>query len=160
MVSPGIPSFIRTVLRLRADSASEAEDMFQELFLSLILRPPPADVQNMRGYLYRVIMNDLMNRRREREAYQRYLQRYRDDLGLRDGVESPDRSATEKEDAAMFMAFLCSHLQRREAEVMVMRYSRGYSIAEVAEKTGLGKRTVSRYLSSGLRRLWRQLGAQ
>ncbi|MHC4792547.1 MAG: RNA polymerase sigma factor, partial [Planctomycetota bacterium] len=51
--------FIRGVIRYQVGNDAQADDLFQDFFLSLVSRPVPADIQNIKKYLYRAITNDI-----------------------------------------------------------------------------------------------------
>jgi RNA polymerase sigma factor (sigma-70 family) len=55
------------------------------------------------------------------------------------------------------IAYFVRHLQEREAQAFVLRYRDNFSIGAIAAKMGVNVRTVSRYLSEGLRRLRKTL---
>ncbi len=152
--------FIRTVIRMRVRDASRCEDLFQELFLRLVEHPVPADVQNVRGYLYRTILRDVIDLAREREQEERHLKKYAAQSRIL-VYKSPLRNAISAE-AEENSAFACmiGQLRRREAQVMTLRYRDNYSIAEIAAEIGIDRRSVSRYLTSGLRTLRRKLAVE
>jgi RNA polymerase sigma factor (sigma-70 family) len=152
--------FIRAVIRTRIRDASREEDVFQELFLRLVERPVPANVANVRAYLYRVIVNDTIDLVRRQERYRNHLQKYSETSRI-SIHKQPSRDAIEEthEKNSVF-AHVARHLRYREAQVMIMRYRDDYSIAEIAGALGVHRRTVSRYLTSGLRELRRVLAVR
>lgn len=147
--------FIRTVIRFQTNDASREEDLFQEFFLSLIRRPLPAHVRNIRGYLYRAIINDVVDLARRHEKYYRHLKKHAEEIRISINKRTPEDATIETEQTVSVFGHLARHLRRREWQVVTMRFRDNYSIAEIAAKIGVDKRTVSRYLSSGLSRLRR-----
>jgi RNA polymerase sigma-70 factor (ECF subfamily) len=147
-------SFVRSVIRLRVRNASRREDLFQGLFLELVDQPVPANVLNIRGYLYRAILNDVVDLAREREDERRHLRNYaeRNEICIHKRP-SQDAIVREMDDRKSVFANLTRQLPRREAQVVTLRYRDDFSIAEIAAATGVDKRTVSRYLTSALRAL-------
>jgi RNA polymerase sigma factor (sigma-70 family) len=147
-------SFVRSVIRLRVRDVSRREDLFQELFLELIDQPVPRNVQNIRGYLYRTILNDVVDLAREREDQKRHLRKYaeRNEICIH---KRPSQNAIvqKTDDRKAVFANLTRQLPRREAQVVTLRYRDDFSISEIAAATGVDKRTVSRYLTSALRAL-------
>ena len=146
--------FILAVLRFQAHDRSWQEDLFQEFFLTLIRKPVPADVRNIKGYLYRAIVNHILDSVRARDNYRRAMKKY----AKRARIPINSRLAanvliadTEERNAAI--ASLARHLQEREAQAFVLRYRDNFSIGEIAARMGVNVRTVSRYLSESLRRL-------
>jgi RNA polymerase sigma factor (sigma-70 family) len=146
--------FIRAVIRFQAYDRSWQEDLFQEFFLVLIHRPVPAEVRNINSYLYRAIVNHILDSVRARENYRRAVKKYAKETRipinkrLAGNVLIED---TEQRNATI--ASLARHLQEREAEAFVLRYRDNFSIGEIATRMGVNARTVSRYLSESLRRL-------
>jgi RNA polymerase sigma factor (sigma-70 family) len=59
------------------------------------------------------------------------------------------------EEAETVLRRLAGHLRRREAEAFRLRYRHNFSVAEIAREMGVDRRTVSHYLSAGLKRLRR-----
>ena len=51
--------FIHSIIRFNVNNKVEAEDVFQDFFLSLISKPIPEEVQNLRGFLYRVVSDNV-----------------------------------------------------------------------------------------------------
>lgn len=154
-------NFVRSVIRLHVHDPSRREDLYQELFLRLILQPIPARVENVRGYLYRAIINDVVDVAREKENDQRHLRKYAE--RARNFIhKSPSPSAIieRTEEHVSIFAYLTKQLKRREAEVVILRYRDNYSIGEIAAEVGIDRRSVSRYLTSGLRQLRRKLAIE
>jgi RNA polymerase sigma factor (sigma-70 family) len=150
--------FIRNVIRLRVVDVSRREDLFQELVLKVIVQPVPADVQNVRGYLYRAIVHDIADLAREREDNRHHLKNYAETTRISIHKRpSPNAIIEETEERASVLAYLTSRLQPREARVVTLRYWDNYSIVEIAAETGINRRSVSRYLTSGIREIRRML---
>jgi RNA polymerase sigma factor (sigma-70 family) len=153
--------FIRAVIRFQARRAEE-EDLFQEFFLALIRNPVPAGVQNLRSYLYRAVTNHVVDSARRRENYRRALKKYakhtRVSINKRPAGNALIVDDTEEKNAKI--AFFARHLQEREAQAFVLRHRDNRSIQEIAAMMGVNARTVSRYLSEGIRKLRQALATQ
>lgn len=146
--------FIITVIRFQAHDKSWHEDLFQEFFLALIHRPVPADVRNIKGYLYRAIVHHVLDSVRVRQTYRRAMKKYSKETRIpinNRGAGVALIEDTEERNATI--AYFARHLQEREAEAFVLRYRDHFSIGEIAARMGVNARTVSRYLSGSLRRL-------
>jgi len=155
--------FIRTVIRLQIRDTSRQDDMFQELFLKLVYEPVPSDVLNIRGYLYRTIVHDMLDMSRRQEKYQQYVEKYAEDARI--SIHNrPSRNAIEEVEEAdeqdSRLRYMVRQLRRREAQVVILRFRDECTIAEIAERIGTHPRTVSRYLTSGLGRLRKTLAIQ
>ncbi len=153
--------FIRAVIRFQIRSRSEEEDLFQEFFLALIRKPVPAEVQNIKSYLYRAVTNHIVDSVRRHENYLRAVKKYarrtrisinKHPLGnvLIDDAEEKNAK----------VAHFARHLQEREAQAFVLRYRDNCSIGEIAATMGVNARTVSRYLSESIRKLRQALATQ
>jgi RNA polymerase sigma factor (sigma-70 family) len=150
--------FIRAILRFQARDQFEEEDLFQEFFLSLICKPVPADVRNFKSYLYQAVTNHVRDSARRRACHRRAWKKYAQETGIsiyNRLAENVFREDTEEKNA--LIAYFVRHLQQRQAEAFVLRYRDNYSIGEIAARMGVNARTVSRYLSEGLRTLRRIL---
>ncbi|OHB64522.1 MAG: hypothetical protein A2Y76_01450 [Planctomycetes bacterium RBG_13_60_9] len=153
--------FIRRVILFHVHEASRVEDVFQELFLKLVEQPIPANVVNVRGYLYQAIINDAADLARRQQDHRRHMEKYA--RQLRNSIHkrpSPTAILEEMEESESRFAYLVRRLRHREAQVVTLRYRDNYTVAEIAEKIGLHRRTVSRYLTSGLRELRRMLAVE
>lgn len=67
---------IRDIIRFNVPKDVDAEDIFQDFFLSLVFRPIPDTVQNIKVYLYRAIKNDITDASRRIKNYKARVQRY------------------------------------------------------------------------------------
>jgi len=61
--------FIRAVIRSQVKNEAQADDIFQDFFLSLVYNPVPKGVKNMKSYLYRAIIKDVVDAVRRVETY-------------------------------------------------------------------------------------------
>jgi len=146
--------FLRTVIRFQAQDLCREDDLFQEFFLRLVERPVPPNVRNLRSYLYQVVVRDVMDLARRQEIHRRHLKKYAEKIRI--SIHNrPSTNAIEEEIEEKDSVFvhLIKQLQHREAQVVTLRYRDNYSIAEIADQMGVHRRTVSRYLTSGLRKL-------
>jgi RNA polymerase sigma factor (sigma-70 family) len=150
--------FIRAVIRFRAHNKSEEEDLFQEFFVTLIRNPVPADVRSIKSYLYRAIVNHIVDSVRRRETSRRAVKKYVKETGFPINNRSAENVFIEDvEERNAAIAYFVRHLHEREAQAFVLRYRDNCSLGEIAAKMGVNVRTVSRYLSEGLRRLRKTL---
>lgn len=152
--------FIRGVIRFQNCSKFEEDDLFQEFFLTLIRKPVPANVRRVRSYLYRAIVHHVVDRIRHQVCYRRNLKKYAEEVRISINnrpVANALRDSGQK-DAAL--AYMARHLREREAQAFMLKYRDNCSVGEIAARMGVEKRTVSRYLSEGLKRLQRTLAIE
>jgi len=137
-------------------SGAGAEDVVQEVFLRLAQRPPdlpPGDVAGaLVAWLHRVTRNGCMDalktesRRRRREVTVAAAEPI--DGGLEDVDARDTRAAVERG---------LRQLEPDQREVLVLRLLAGRSYREIAEITGKKLGTVGWLVSTGLKRLSREL---
>jgi RNA polymerase sigma factor (sigma-70 family) len=114
--------------------AEDAEDVVQNLFLRLLQRGfPPGIEGNAKGYLYRAVINQALNRVRSR---QRQLLR---ESGLRRAVSTDFGSNEEIESLLEVVA----ELDGESAELLLLRYVDNYSDAEIARMRGSSRGAIA-----------------
>jgi RNA polymerase sigma factor (sigma-70 family) len=153
-------SFIRAVIRFQAKNQFREDDFYQEFFLSLIRKPMPADVRNVKGYLYRAITNDVVDFTRRQGSRQHCFAEYAQVIRISINKSTPEDAMMLHDERESAFRCLTRQLRQREAEAVTLRYRDNCSIAEIASRMGVDKRTVSRYLSAGLRQLRRDLAIE
>ena len=149
--------FIHTVLRFHVRNTAEVDDLFQDFFLSLVSKPIPKEVQNVRGFLYRVLSDKVKDRIRRIKRYHARIYRYAERCGhaVEDG---PENTVIEAEETEKMFELIWKRLPQTEAQAVALRYRNNYDTREVAEKMGVKPRSVSRYVSVGLKKLRQAIG--
>jgi RNA polymerase sigma factor (sigma-70 family) len=148
--------FIRRVLRYRIGDEALVDDLYQDFFLSLVARPIPADVRNVKNYLYRAIINDSFDAVRRVEQYQDRIQRYSKRIENPINKDRPENALIENEETEKMLRMIELLLPSSESRSVTLRFKNDNSIGEVAKQMAVNKRSVSRYISVGLRKI-RQL---
>jgi RNA polymerase sigma factor (sigma-70 family) len=148
--------FIFAVIRYQVKNDAQADDLFQDFFLSLVSKPIPKGVQNVKSYLYRAITNDIVDATRRMENYKARMNKYAEYLNYSVNKNSPESALVEKEQTDKMFRLLEGRLRRSEARAITLRYRDSYNIKEVAKKMHVNNRTISRYVSAGLSKI-RQL---
>ena len=127
----------RTALRITRN-AEEAEDILQTVFLRLIRRECPPDLQKRpRAYLYRAAVNaalDAIQLRRNRSALV-------DVSEIGATLHSPDSSFQEQIHRQLHQAI--AELNPAAAEMLILRYMHNYSDAEIAKMLGKSRGVVA-----------------
>lgn len=152
--------FIRAVLRHQAGNGLDVEDLFQGFYLVLIQKPVPDEVRDVRGYLYRVLVNHVIDAARLRQTYAIAVKKYAKERKISINKRPAENAFIDEEQQDAAISSLARGLQAREAQALVMRYRDDCSILEIATRMGINKRTVSRYLSQSLRKLQRRLAPE
>jgi len=149
--------FIHTVIRYKVRNEVQADDLFQDFFLSLVSKPLPPALQSTKGYLYRAITNDIVDAVRRMEKYESHVRKYGEQLNYSINKNGPENTLIEREELDKLFALIKERLPESESQAIALRYRDSHSIKEVAEKMGVKKRTVSSYISVGLKKIRRFL---
>ncbi len=152
--------FIRAVIHFQACGRFDEEDFFQEFFLLLVHKPVPMGVRNVKGYLYRAITHHVVDLIRRQQCYRRNLKKYSRETRISINNRPAENALIDDDQRAAVLAYVIRHLHEREAEAFTLKYRDNCTIPEIAARMGVDKRTVSRYLSDGLKRLQRTLAIE
>jgi len=146
-------SAIRTMIRQRVTHQEEEDEVYQNLYLSLVCSPPPQPLTNVLAYLNTVIRNDIIDAVRQRRTRQEVVSRYAMSR-VRDEVEeAPDGRVTQAEEVQRIRDLVGKLLPAREAMAVTERYIYGHSTTDIALHMQVKERTVSRYACVGIRRI-------
>ena len=144
--------FIRSIIHFHVRNKTEAEDLFQDIFLSIVTRPIPEEVRNVKGFLYKLIIDTIKDAYRRIIRYQTRIHRYAEHhLNIIDS--HPDASLIDVEEAKKMYDLIEKHLPTKEALAVKLRYKEDCDTEETAEKMGVKTRSVSRYVSIGLKKI-------
>ncbi len=149
--------FIRTIIHFHMKNETEAEDLFQDFFLFLVSKPIPEEVQNVRGFLYRVVLDKAKDTSRRIKRYQGRIRRYAE-RRKRIVENCPENIVIEVEETKKMFELIRRRLPPKEARAVTLRYRHSCDIAEVAKKMGIKPRSVSRYVSVGLMKVRQVFG--
>jgi len=145
--------FIRSVIQYQVKDANLVDDVFQDFFLSLVARPIPPDVCNVKNYLYRAIINDSSGAIRRIGRYQSRIHRYSKIIKNSINNDLPERALIEAEETEKTFKMIESLLPCSESQAVILKFKDDNSVGEVSKQMGINKRSVSRYVSVGLRKL-------
>lgn len=131
------------VLRLTGDP-QEAEDLALEAFWRLY-REPPAALDNLAGWLYRVASNLGLNalRASKRRAY--YETESALDSALESTLTDPELQVERRLERQQVRGVL-AQMKSRDAQLLVLRHA-GLSYAEVADALGLAASSIGTLLA-------------
>ncbi len=142
--------FILSVIQAKVQDSEVVDDLFQDFFLSLVRRPLPDDLKNIKAYLYRSIINDIIDYTR-RTKYKKLETSY-DELQCTITTNaSAEMDLSNKEQAGKIYDLIDRKLPSSESTAVRLRYKENQNISEIAERMNITKRSVARYVSSGLR---------
>jgi RNA polymerase sigma factor (sigma-70 family) len=146
---------IRTIIRYFVSDVSKADDIYQDFFLSIVHKPVPLGIQDLRGYLYRAIMNDIRDRARRAEGYQARIRKYAEFRKYSVIEEQAQVIVARDEEHQKMVQLIERQLPHYEAEAIILRYCHDKNIRDAAEKMRVNKRTFSVYLCGGLKKIRR-----
>jgi len=142
---------IRGMIQFTVEDQAEADDLFQDLFLSLVTRPLPPDIRSVKRYLYRAILHDVISQVRRERRHRRYIKVYASHQS-RVWEEDPQDvlMRTEQMDEVLHMA---QGLRPAEARAIMLEYAMGCDRRQASQDMGIKRRSFAKYLWRGLRRL-------
>lgn len=131
------------------------DDFFHNFFLSLVRKPIPGKVKNVRAYIFRAVKNDIIDQIRKRNTYKKKLSglaRKRDEE-LFDKDREPEHELVVNEESERMINLINDTLPEHEAKAVLLRHFHGLSIDRIAENMNVNKRSISRYVCMGLKHL-------
>ena len=143
---------IRATIAANVGDDSEADDIFQDLFLALVRRPIPSNLPYIEAYLYRLIVNDIIDTDRRTKNYQARIHRYSDltCVQVQEDVAA-DETAIQLEEVQRMFELIIKRLQRHESKAVIASLVDCHRHA--ARKMGVKKRTFYRYVCTGLKKI-------
>lgn len=147
---------IRSFISLQTDNKSDIDDIYQNLFLSLVHKPVPSHVKNIVGYLYKAITNDIIDTVRRKKSYQIRISDYA--ICKRNSTIQVNLHSimTQAEDIKRTIQLIERQLPPHEAQAIIERYKYDHTTSQITKRMHINKRTLSRYLCTGLKKI-RQL---
>jgi RNA polymerase sigma factor (sigma-70 family) len=155
--------FISQTIKSYVEDEDQADELAQAFFISLVGRPVPLGVKNVKGYLYRAIVNDIADADRLTKRYQGLLHAYAERSKYPDAPKTPYESLMEAEEAKRVLELIQGRLPRSEATAVTLRHWEGDSVGQAAKRIGVENMTLKGYVSQGLsraRRLLRNIAAE
>jgi RNA polymerase sigma factor (sigma-70 family) len=152
-------TFIRSAIRFHINSEAECDDLFQDLFVSLVANPIPEDVVNIRGFLYRVVTARAKDAFRRATRYRANLCNYTERCQS-PAEKNPVSTIIEMEEVERIFDLIRNRLPRNEARALSLRYWHDSDNKEVAESMGVKTATVSRYICTGMKKIRRILNVE
>lgn len=144
---------IRAIIHYNVKDQTKADDIFQNFFVSIVHKPIPPDIEDVKAYLYRAVTNDVIDDSRQKKCHQDHIKKYAECYKRFIVTEDPQNIAIKMEDTKRMFQLIENRLPKREAQVVLQRYGRGLSTTDTAKRIHAEKRNVSRYLSSALKKM-------
>jgi RNA polymerase sigma factor (sigma-70 family) len=148
---------IREMIRFSCRDHGLADDIYQDLFLSLVSANLPPKIRNMKRFLYRAITNDIISMGRRSRRRHELMKLYARDYRVSE-LEShgPGDQLIQNERKEQVFSLLEKQLCPSEYKAVLWRFQRGGNNREAAAELGVKKRSFIRYLCAGLKKM-RQL---
>jgi RNA polymerase sigma-70 factor (ECF subfamily) len=118
--------------------AEDAEDVAQTVFLRLLrLEVPPDLTKNPKGYFYRAAVNASLRLIRSRQRMVLTGDSEQAEASTETGSSETDEALDQQLWAAV------AELSERAAQILILRYKQGHSLAEVAKILGTSRSVVA-----------------
>ena len=144
---------IRGAIWFHVNDKSSIDDVFQDFFLSLVHRPIPQRVQNIKAYINISVKNDVLDAAYKTKSChlrnRKYAEMYKDSRKS----DTPEGIASHTEEIRQLFDIVEDQLLQHETEAIIQKYRHDRDTAEIAEAMNINKRSVSCYLCTGLRKL-------
>jgi RNA polymerase sigma-70 factor (ECF subfamily) len=127
-------------------NAADAEDVLQNVFLTLLRREPEMEI-NAKGYLYRAAINLSLNAIRARKKLE-----FTDDDARLDALARVSSGSSTPDLRERFAEGL-SELRPDDAQVLILRYIHEHNDKEIARLLGISRGSVAMRLFRSRRRL-------
>lgn len=145
---PHIRQFIRRYVR----DENDVDDIYQNIFLSLV-RMPPSNATYLLAYMSRVTRNHAIDAARRAASYGGCVERYAQLRHENAIASNPEAELIHAEHLGLLVDMIETSLPPHLAAVIVERYAYGRDMTEAATRLGIKERTVSRYCCVGLKRI-------
>ncbi|MHC4115954.1 MAG: RNA polymerase sigma factor [Planctomycetota bacterium] len=144
---------IRAMISFNVKEQSMADDVFQNLFLSIVHKPIPPEVDRVEAYLFRTVTNDVIDETRRTNGHRNIVRLYGRYSNSRSMREGPENDSVESEEIHDMLRAMRKRLPPREAQALIHRHLCDSEVSEGARKMNVDKRTFSRYVSRGKQRI-------
>ena len=146
-------NFIYTIIFYKVKDKTMADDLFQDFFLSVVANPPPSDMPNIKGYLYKAIINDIVDNVRRMNRYQAQLQRYSENFAYSSVAENPENALIESEEMDKVFSVIQRRLQDSEASAVTLKYMKDYTIKDIAAEMSINNTAAWKCITKGLKKI-------
>lgn len=144
--------FIRSVIQYAAKGHDEQDDIYQEVFVTLSQKEDFDGINNIKGYLYRLIVNKVNELARKNVTANLRLKKYvqwktsKDDMFVQPEVIVDD-------EVAKTVELLKDYLSEKESQAILIRFQHECDNEQGAQKMNVQKETFIRYISVGLKKI-------
>ncbi|MCK4785086.1 MAG: sigma-70 family RNA polymerase sigma factor [Desulfobacteraceae bacterium] len=145
--------FIRKVIQFHLGNSLNGNDVFQGVFLRLLEKPISSEVVNRRSYLYRMVINNIINEIHRVEAYKKRISRYSQVQPSKARVRGPYEKTAQANEFNHIMQIIDNKLPSQIATALKLRYKKDDTNDAIAQAMSVKKETAHRYIRRGLKKL-------
>ncbi|HPS56038.1 MAG TPA: sigma-70 family RNA polymerase sigma factor [Sedimentisphaerales bacterium] len=149
---------IRQIIRRQVNDPTTVDDILHDFFLSLIRRPISPEMENIKGYLYQAVHNDIIDAAKKKRNYNARITRYAKIKTNSRISPNPQKAAIKNDEIHNLFNLINNKLPHREATAVLQRYQQDQTTAEAAKAMNIDKRSFSRYICIGLKKLREAVG--
>jgi RNA polymerase sigma-70 factor (ECF subfamily) len=131
----------------------DAYDLWQDLFLSLITNPLPRHIPNVRNYLYRAAVNDIVDFRRRSQRHTEKMGEYSYWFKPDQFDDSPEQHLIDIESLAEIFGQIEQNLPATIRQAILDKHKNNMNHRQIAEKMNVKQKTVNRYISVGIKKI-------
>lgn len=143
--------FIRKIFNLKTKDPDLAEDLYQDFFLQIILKPIPKDIKNVKNYIFRMIINTIYAKLRTNERNKGHFEKYKQNSQT--PINNLGLSSTYTIDGELYFDEIKKYLTPNELVAFSLRFKNNLNLGEISQKMGIKKDSVSHYISMGMSKL-------
>ena len=155
--------WLRTVALARVGDASAADDVMQEVATAAVAKGHQLrDPGSVTAWLYRLVVMGALQYRRRQGRRRKLIERYADRLAPAES-NSRERDPLDwllDDERKTMVRQALAQLPRRDAEILLLKYSEDWSYRQMAEHLGMSESAVEARLHRArqkLRRVLRQM---
>lgn len=145
--------FIYTIIFYKVKDKTLADDLYQDFFLSMVANPPTCNEHNIKAYLYKAIINDIIDSIRRKDRYQAKLQRYCDKMANSSPIGNPEKELIDKEEIDKVFSVIQRKLRDSEADAVTLKYMENYTIRDIASEMSINNTAAWKYVTRGLEKI-------
>lgn len=131
----------------------DAFDLWQDLFLSLSTKSLPEHIPNIRGYLYRMAVNDIVDFKRRKQLHREKIGEYSHMLKSDPFGKNPAEQLMDIESLSEIFRQIEQNLPSTIGQVVLDKHKNNLTHQEIAEKMNVKQETVNRYMSVGIKKI-------
>ena len=151
--------WLRTVVLARLGGSEGVDEVMQEIALAAVAQPPSSDPAKVAPWLYGVAVRQALMYRRRQGRRRKLIGRYAESVRPRE-ASPPESGPLEwllDEERREQVRQALGQLSRRDAEILLLKYSEGFSYRELAARLGASTSAVEARLHRARARLRAQL---